>query len=258
MNISPLAIEKLTPHIIGNLKGRELVAIFQQYGFLEVYDEMGLPDIGKSNGQRPSKTEYTRKRLTDINGKPELRNLMTRFLNNNPSTTEEFNEILQPEGYNIEFIDDSYHIQGGIIVKNGDIKNDAHFLDIQNKILLELDKAQVSIRVVMAWFTNEILFNKLLEKHNEGIDVKVAIYDDGINRKHGIDIAKLPHALIRKGKRGGLMHNKFCVIDNQVAITGSYNWTDNAETRNDENITVSYDNSQATNFSVEFRRLTTT
>jgi phosphatidylserine/phosphatidylglycerophosphate/cardiolipin synthase-like enzyme len=52
------------------------------------------------------------------------------------------------------------------------------------------------------------------------------------------------------------MHDKFCVIDNQVVVTGSYNWTNNAEFRNDENITIEHDQAQATRFSVEYRRLT--
>jgi len=62
--------------------------------------------------------------------------------------------------------------------------------------------------------------------------------------------------MIRRGSRGGLMHDKFCVIDNQIVITGSYNWTDNAEFKNDENVTVQRDPSQATLYSEEYRRLT--
>ena len=34
------------------------------------------------------------------------------------------------------------------------------------------------------------------------------------------------------------MHNKYCIIDNDTVITGSYNWTTAAETKNDENITI--------------------
>ena len=52
------------------------------------------------------------------------------------------------------------------------------------------------------------------------------------------------------------MHDKFCVIDNQLVITGSYNWSDNAEFKNDENITIEKDPNQASSFSEEFRRLT--
>jgi phosphatidylserine/phosphatidylglycerophosphate/cardiolipin synthase-like enzyme len=134
--------------------------------------------------------------------------------------------------------------------------NEAHFQDIQNRILKALDNAEVSIIVVMAWFTNDALFQKLVEKHKQGLDVKLAIYDDGINKKHGVDITQFPHKKIKRGQRGGLMHNKFCVVDNQIVITGSYNWSDNAEFRNDENVTVENDPKQATKYSVEYRKLT--
>ena len=51
------------------------------------------------------------------------------------------------------------------------------------------------------------------------------------------------------------MHNKYCVIDNQIVITGSYNWSKNAENKNDENATVMYDFDRASDYSVEFRKM---
>lgn len=51
------------------------------------------------------------------------------------------------------------------------------------------------------------------------------------------------------------MHHKFCVIDDKIAITGSYNWTYYAETRNVENIIIS-DNPEIVNgYASEFQRL---
>ena len=152
-------------------------------------------------------------------------------------------------------VEDRLIIQGGVIDNRQPVVNQAHFNEIQDQILAELDKAEVSIWVVIAWFTNDVLFNKLLEKLKNGVDVRVAMFDDGVNRKHGVDISQLPHTLIKRGQRGGLMHDKFCVIDNQVVITGSYNWTTNAEFRNDENITIEHDPKQATRFSVEYIKL---
>lgn len=69
----------------------------------------------------------------------------------------------------------------------------------------------------------------------------MAIYDDGVNRVHGVDFSRLYHVPIRRALRWGLMHNKFCIIDNQMVITGSYNWTSNAELRNTENVTIRRD-----------------
>lgn len=135
-----------------------------------------------------------------------------------------------------------------------DVETEAHFQDIQNEIIRTLTAARVSITVVMAWFTNEVLAEMLIQKFNEGLDVKVAIFDDGINQRHGVDLAGIPTITIKSSK-GGIMHNKFCVIDNQIVITGSYNWSSNAEFKNDENISIIRDNSTASDYSVKYREL---
>lgn len=256
MKISPYAIEKIAPFIVSNLTGREIVNLFNNYGIRDIYDELGLPDIGKRNGQRPSKTEYVKKRLSELNDSNNLRELLNKVVNDNPEIVDNLTEILNPESFGIENLNGNLKVQGGIVHNAQPVFNEVHFQDIQNRILKALDAAEVSIIVVMAWFTNNALFEKLVEKHQQGLDVKLAIYYDGINKKHGVDITQLPHVKIKKGQRGGLMHNKFCVVDNQIVITGSYNWSDNAEFRNDENITVENDPKQATKYSIEYRRLT--
>jgi len=264
MTLSDYAIHQLVPFITGDgyspsRTGPELIKLFNAYGARDIYDSLGLPDIGKVNGQRPSRKQYVADRLAKLSGSSQIRDLLDHVLSElkmDGNTIEQLNEILNPEKFSIVQLNEKFRVQGGVIDKRKPVINEAHFQDIQNRILAALDKAQVSIRVVMAWFTNDILFAKLLEKHSQGVDVKVAIFDDGINKKHGVDISKLPHDMIKRGKRGGLMHDKFVVIDNQVVITGSYNWSDNAEFRNDENVTVENDPDQATKFSVEYRRLT--
>lgn len=134
------------------------------------------------------------------------------------------------------------------------VKNEAYFDNIANEIIAKLDKALVSIHVCIAWFTNQRIADKLVEKFNEGVDVKVVSFKDHTNAKFGVNIGSIPHKEVR-GSRGGTMHDKFCVIDNQVVITGSYNWSENAENKNDENAAVMYDNDNASKYSVEFRKL---
>lgn len=114
------------------------------------------------------------------------------------------------------------------------------FADIKKIIIEELNKAINTIFVCVAWFTDEELRDVLLTKLNEGVDVRVITYQDGVNKKHGVDLKEIPNIKIR-GERGGLMHRKYCIIDNHVAISGSYNWTDNANEHNDENIEIIQD-----------------
>lgn len=142
----------------------------------------------------------------------------------------------------------------GVLADRKPVRNDAYFNGIADKIIKDLDKARVSIHVCMAWFTNQSIADKLVEKYKQGIDVKVVFYDDHTNSKFGVNIDGIPFKAVR-GSRGGLMHNKYCVIDNQIVITGSYNWSENAENKNDENAAVMYDYETASNYSVRFRKM---
>lgn len=114
------------------------------------------------------------------------------------------------------------------------------FSDIKKIIIDELNKALNTIYVCVAWFTDEDLRDVLLKKINDGVDVRVITYRDGVNKKHGVDFKEIPNIKIR-GERGGIMHRKYCIIDNHVTISGSYNWTDNASEHNDENIEIIQD-----------------
>jgi hypothetical protein len=57
------------------------------------------------------------------------------------------------------------------------------------------------------------------------------------------------------GDTRGIMHHKFCLIDNKITINGSYNYSINASNNNVENIHVSDDTSTYSQFFSEFERL---
>lgn len=120
------------------------------------------------------------------------------------------------------------------------VHNEAYFADIEQRILKALDDASATIDLCVAWFTNDKLRDKLLEKSKEGIEVRVIIYKDGVNKSKGVDLTGLNHKEYR-GERGGVEHHKFCVIDNVHTISGSYNWTLNAEHKNDEDATFHFE-----------------
>lgn len=113
------------------------------------------------------------------------------------------------------------------------VSNEAYFTEIESKIIHALNQAIATIDVCVAWFTNKNLLEKLLEKISEGVKVRVIIYKDGVNKSKGVDLSQIEHKEFR-GERGGILHDKFCVIDNVHTICGSYNWTLNAENKNDE------------------------
>ena len=121
----------------------------------------------------------------------------------------------------------------------------AYFQNIRKEILDILSKASHEIKIAMAWFTNDILMDALIERLEKNVNVELILLDDEINHSLGADFNKY----IQKG--GGLflypktdkfMHNKFCIVDNEIVVTGSYNWTNYAEIRNCENIIITNDN----------------
>jgi hypothetical protein len=123
------------------------------------------------------------------------------------------------------------------------MQTEAIFENIASKIEEEINKAQKSIYVAVAWFTNEDIFERLLIKAKEGCDVHIIISNDDINNNSSIDFRQLTKYKGKFYRIGNgdtdLMHNKFCVIDNKTVITGSYNWSYKAK-NNFENIVINY------------------
>lgn len=143
----------------------------------------------------------------------------------------------------------------GTFIEEVDTNTEVHFQAIESNVLNALDDAKATIDVCMAWFTNDKLRDKLLEKQAEGCVVRVIRFKDGTNKAFGVDLQGIDHIELR-GHRHGIMHRKFCVIDNQTVIDGSYNWTNNAETKNDENIDVhKNDLDLASKYTKEFNRV---
>lgn len=135
----------------------------------------------------------------------------------------------------------------------------AYFSGIRNRIIPCLNNATKKIQVAMAWFTSNELFEALMNALNRGVDVELILLDNAINYMYyAPDFNEFINAggkLRIAGPEVGFMHHKFCVIDDSLAITGSYNWTYYAETRNVENIVISDNSDIVMLYSAEFQRL---
>ena len=123
----------------------------------------------------------------------------------------------------------------------------SYFTNIEATIQRELEVAQTSIIVAVAWLTAPTLFDALVRAAKRGVLVRIALQDDDTNRNSTLSMDRLTAAnghcyWIAKTK--GTFHHKFCIIDDNVVITGSYNWTNYARLHNDENIMVINGNSK--------------
>ncbi|MFM6017587.1 MAG: phospholipase D-like domain-containing protein [Dolichospermum sp.] len=68
----------------------------------------------------------------------------------------------------------------------------AHFNEEITKAIIEqIELAKFIIWVAVAWFTDRELFEKLLAKKNEGVNVQLIIIDDDINKNSGLRYEEL-------------------------------------------------------------------
>lgn len=112
------------------------------------------------------------------------------------------------------------------------------FKDIRNEIIGNLNKANNEIKVAVAWLIDEDIIRVLTQKAQRGLRVQVVISE----AKENFKTTSKFREFIRAGGKLYIaspifLHHKFCIIDSNVIINGSYNWTYNAK-NSYENILV--------------------
>ena len=118
----------------------------------------------------------------------------------------------------------------------------------RDAILKELADAKKEIDIAMYILTDRKLSNALIQAKERGVEVRILL-----DAKSAKEIEYSKHYFLSTkevavrldnthksygDKHQGIMHNKFAIIDSEILITGSYNWTHSAEKLNDENLLI--------------------
>jgi len=124
-------------------------------------------------------------------------------------------------------------------------------------ILNAVGAAKQSIDFLAYSFTSDELGQALIKRARAGVTVRGVFDNDQYHsnagtefdtlRKEGIDV--------RLDGNSGLMHHKVFIIDGQVVITGSYNFSNNAEHNNDENTIIIHNPDIAAQYANEFQKI---
>jgi len=267
MNLSNYSFKELIEVIKGDdipsvkRSGQELVKLFNQHGMRDIYnyDEGGLPKLQEKQNNT-SRKEYTFNRLRQLNGSTGLSNLLLQVAqetedDNKEAVINAINIVITEEGYKLDLIGDEF-VMIGIEDDEEVVEVEYSFEQIENQIIQELDDAEFTVWVAMAWFTNPTIHAKLTKIKDRGVNVRVITIDDNINQQHGCSITEFDGIRIpQNGFYGNnKMHNTFCIIDIKTVLTGSYNWSRAAE-YNDENISIIRSRKVAIAYSKEFVRL---
>ncbi len=109
-------------------------------------------------------------------------------------------------------------------------------------IVKGLSKAETSVLVQAYLFTSAEIGKALLDVHKRGVKVKVILDKSQRNSKYApadfFANAGIPTLI---DAAHSIAHNKVMVIDGEIVITGSFNFTKSAEENNAENLLVIHD-----------------
>jgi len=115
--------------------------------------------------------------------------------------------------------------------------------------------------IAMHSFTDRDLRKAVEGAAKSGVVIRLYLERDYINREQGgapglEEICKAGPVEVRlESPPSYLMHHKYAVINGQTVITGSYNWSDRADTKNWENLLVIQDQEMVDEYSADFKNL---
>ncbi|MGV3523325.1 MAG: phospholipase D-like domain-containing protein [Candidatus Sericytochromatia bacterium] len=125
----------------------------------------------------------------------------------------------------------------------------------KDAILDTLSKASKSIRFFAFSVTDEDIQQLLVKKHRAGVKVE-GIFDGCMISQYSVYQALLTKNIpVLIDGNQALLHSKVFIVDGQVVITGSYNFSKNAEINNNENTLVIRSAKVAGFYNAEFERL---
>ena len=201
-----------------------------------------------SNYPNLKKGEYNIKKLRDI---------LKEATNNNNYGFLGFssNKNIEFESYQkiLDYIINNYYMVKPSIFEVHFFPNSSEEIHLINLI----SKTKISLDLAMFTINNVRIAEEIKNIFNRGIKLRI-ISDGGCIKMPSSNIYSLAALGISIKIDDSVryhMHHKFCVIDNSVVITGSFNWTDQAVNHNQENLLFLENKDLAMKYSNEFQRL---
>lgn len=106
-------------------------------------------------------------------------------------------------------------------------------------VIRQIDLAKKNVKVMAYGFTAAPIAEALARAIGRGVRVEL-IQDQksATNNRQAVAILEQAGALVRSDGEHAIAHNKVMLIDDDIVITGSYNFTNSAEKRNAENLLI--------------------
>lgn len=126
--------------------------------------------------------------------------------------------------------------------------------DIATRIIHALSAARTRADLAVFTITDDRVSRAIHDAHRRGVAIRI-VSDNDKSTDIGSDIEALAQdgVAVRIDRTPVHMHHKFAVLDGQVLLNGSYNWTRSASRENHENLVISRDPDLIASFEREFQ-----
>lgn len=125
----------------------------------------------------------------------------------------------------------------------------------ENQVINWINKANSSIHVLIYSFTLDSVGNALIEALGRHIEVKIVFEKGQIGQSSEYQRLRNSAVDVRNDTNPSYMHDKIMIVDGKVVLTGSFNWSNNAENENNENLLIIASTSLATTYENEFQKI---
>lgn len=111
--------------------------------------------------------------------------------------------------------------------------------DAAKAVIDAIDQSRSEVLVQAYGFTHVAMAQALIGAHRRGVRVQVLLDEKSQSTNRNIiDMLNDAQVPLRLDGQHAIAHNKVMIMDGQTVITGSYNFTNAAQSRNAENLLV--------------------
>lgn len=135
----------------------------------------------------------------------------------------------------------SQNIPSSIDITAGQVKIGFSKNQGSGELVLDLiNNAKTSIHLAAYGFNHIQIINALISAYTRGVDVKIVLdkSDAENTSKDAVKTMYEQKIPIRIDSLYAIMHNKFMIVDGITVETGSFNYTQNAQCHNAENVLI--------------------
>lgn len=122
----------------------------------------------------------------------------------------------------------------------------------------QINSAKTTLDIAIYSLTKKDIVESIISAKNRGVAVRIITDRTEAKTKAQraeLDLLKDAGIPVKENTHPGLMHMKVSIIDKSVVTTGSYNYTKNASTENDEVLVVIHDPGISSKWADEFQQM---